>query len=99
MKREERPQVRLPAVEQIAEIEGEEAADGEENDDKDISDRSREVSAELAGEDRARADESVSGQGIGLAVAREIAASYSGSLEIGDSPLGGARVSILLPGR
>jgi len=47
----------------------------------------------------ARADESVSGQGIGLAVAREIAASYSGSLEIGDSPLGGARVSILLPGR
>ena len=47
----------------------------------------------------ARADESVSGQGIGLAVAREIAASYSGSLEIGDSPLGGARVSIRLPGR
>jgi len=47
----------------------------------------------------ARADESVAGQGIGLAVAREIAASYSGSLDIGESPLGGAQVSIRLPGR
>ncbi len=46
-----------------------------------------------------RADESVSGQGIGLAVAREIVASYSGSLEIGDSTLGGTRVNVLLPGR
>ncbi len=46
-----------------------------------------------------RADESVSGQGIGLAVAREIAASYAGSLEIGESRLGGARVSVRLPGR
>jgi two-component system sensor histidine kinase PhoQ len=47
----------------------------------------------------ARADESVSGQGIGLSVAREIAAAYSGTLEIGDSRLGGARVSLRLPGR
>jgi two-component system, OmpR family, sensor histidine kinase PhoQ len=47
----------------------------------------------------ARADESVSGEGIGLAVAREIAASYAGSLEIGESRLGGARVSVRLPGR
>lgn len=47
----------------------------------------------------ARADESVAGQGIGLSVAREIAAAYSGSLEIGDSRLGGARVSVRLPGR
>lgn len=46
-----------------------------------------------------RADESVAGQGIGLAVAREIAASYAGSLEIGESRLGGARVSVRLPGR
>ncbi len=47
----------------------------------------------------ARADESVAGQGIGLSVAREIAAAYSGTLEIGESRLGGARVSVRLPGR
>ena len=47
----------------------------------------------------ARADESVAGQGIGLAVAREIAAAYSGTLEIGESRLGGARVSLRMPGR
>lgn len=46
-----------------------------------------------------RADESVAGQGIGLAVAREIAAAYSGALEIGDGRLGGARVMLRLPGR
>ncbi len=47
----------------------------------------------------ARADESVPGQGIGLAAAREIAAAYSGTLEIGESRLGGARVCVRLPGR
>ncbi len=47
----------------------------------------------------ARADESVAGQGIGLAVAREVAQAYGGSLEIGESPLGGARVTVRLPGR
>jgi two-component system sensor histidine kinase PhoQ len=47
----------------------------------------------------ARADESVAGQGIGLSVAREIAAAYSGTLEIGESRLGGARVCLRLPGR
>jgi two-component system sensor histidine kinase PhoQ len=46
-----------------------------------------------------RADESVAGQGIGLAVAREIAASYGGTIEISESRLGGARVSVRLPGR
>ncbi len=46
-----------------------------------------------------RADESVAGQGIGLAVAREIATAYSGTLEIGDGNLGGARISVRLPGR
>jgi len=46
-----------------------------------------------------RADESVAGQGIGLSVAREIAAAYSGTLEIGESRLGGARLCIRLPGR
>lgn len=47
----------------------------------------------------ARADESVAGQGIGLSVAREIAAAYSGTLDIGDGRLGGARVTLRLPGR
>jgi len=46
-----------------------------------------------------RADETVAGQGIGLAAAREVAAAYNGSLEIGDSPLGGAAVRVDLPGR
>ena len=47
----------------------------------------------------ARADESVDGQGIGLAVAREIAGAYTGTLELGTSTLGGARVLLRLPGR
>ena len=46
-----------------------------------------------------RADETVAGQGIGLAAAREVAAAYGGSLAIGDSPLGGAAVRVELPGR
>jgi two-component system sensor histidine kinase PhoQ len=46
-----------------------------------------------------RADESVAGQGIGLSVAREISTAYSGTLEIGESPLGGARICVRLPGR
>ncbi|MBM4218561.1 MAG: two-component sensor histidine kinase [Gammaproteobacteria bacterium] len=47
----------------------------------------------------ARADESVGGQGIGLAVAREIASVYGGTLEIGASRHGGALVRARLPGR
>jgi two-component system sensor histidine kinase PhoQ len=47
----------------------------------------------------ARADESVAGQGIGLAAGREIAAAYTGTLEIGESRLGGARLAVRLPGR
>lgn len=47
----------------------------------------------------ARVDETVAGQGIGLSVAREIAAAYSGTLEIGESRLGGARICMRLPGR
>jgi two-component system sensor histidine kinase PhoQ len=46
-----------------------------------------------------RADETVAGQGIGLSVAREIAAAYSGTIEIGESRLGGARICLRLPGR
>jgi len=46
-----------------------------------------------------RADESVPGQGIGLAAVRELATAYGGSIEIGDSDLGGAAVRVSLPGR
>jgi signal transduction histidine kinase len=47
----------------------------------------------------ARADETVAGQGIGLSVAREIAQAYGGTLDIGESRQGGARISVRLPGR
>ena len=38
-------------------------------------------------------------QAIKEVVAREIAAAYSGTLEIGDGRLGGARLTLRLPGR
>lgn len=44
-----------------------------------------------------RADQSRPGQGIGLAVARDIAAAYDGRIEIGRSDLGGAAVRVVLP--
>ncbi|HKE43628.1 MAG TPA: ATP-binding protein [Steroidobacteraceae bacterium] len=47
----------------------------------------------------ARADEHVEGQGLGLAMVREIVELYDGTLEIGESPLGGAQVTVCLPGR
>jgi two-component system sensor histidine kinase PhoQ len=43
-----------------------------------------------------RADESVPGQGIGLAVVREIVALYHGSLTVGESRLGGAELRVEL---
>ncbi len=43
-----------------------------------------------------RVDQQVDGQGIGLAVCREIVAGYGGSLEIDDSPLGGAAIRLSL---
>ena len=45
----------------------------------------------------ARLDTAESGQGIGLAVVREIVDRYDGELEIGVSRLGGAEVSVTLP--
>ena len=45
-----------------------------------------------------RADQSVPGQGIGLAVTRDIIAAYEGELVIGASALGGAAVTLVLPG-
>lgn len=43
-----------------------------------------------------RADESVPGQGIGLAVVRETVELYQGTLEVGRSPLGGAQLTVAL---
>jgi two-component system sensor histidine kinase PhoQ len=57
------------------------------------------ISPALAGrlmERGARADESVPGEGIGLAVAREIAALYQGHIEVGRSRWGGARIAVEL---
>ena len=44
-----------------------------------------------------RIDQQTPGQGIGLAVAREIVIRYQGALSIDDSPLGGALVRIRFP--
>ncbi len=44
-----------------------------------------------------RADSQVAGQGIGLSVVRDIILSYGGQLTIEDSPLGGARFTIIFP--
>ncbi len=46
-----------------------------------------------------RADETVPGQGIGLAVVDEIVDLYDGKLELGVSELGGARLSLLFPAK
>ena len=41
-----------------------------------------------------RLDEKAPGHGIGLAVVKELANSYGGSVQIADSPLGGARIEV-----
>jgi signal transduction histidine kinase len=46
--------------------------------------------------DEARARD-VGGSGLGLAIVREVVAGHGGSVEIDDSPLGGARFTVLLP--
>lgn len=47
----------------------------------------------------ARADTRKPGQGIGLAAVHEIVKAYGGHLELARSPLGGARVSVVMPVR
>mgnify|MGYP001813571531 CR=1 FL=1 len=44
-----------------------------------------------------RRDQRPDGQGIGLAVVRDIAADLGGTVETGASPLGGARIAVRLP--
>jgi two-component system sensor histidine kinase PhoQ len=46
-----------------------------------------------------RTDESVPGHGLGLAMVRDTVDLYGGSMSIGSSPLGGARLTLRLPGR
>jgi len=43
-----------------------------------------------------RLDQNAPGQGIGLAVVADIAASYGGNIEISDSPLGGASIVVTI---
>jgi len=45
-----------------------------------------------------RADEAAPGSGLGLAIVRDLAELYGGSIELGDSPLGGLRATLRLPG-
>ncbi len=45
-----------------------------------------------------RADEKVPGHGVGLAVVNDLVASHGGTLVLGRSDLGGARVDVTLPG-
>lgn len=45
----------------------------------------------------ARLDERVSGQGIGLSVVRELVQLNGGTIEIDESPLGGARIDVRFP--
>ena len=44
-----------------------------------------------------RADESVPGSGLGLAIVADLVALYGGSLQLGQSALGGLKVELLLP--
>jgi two-component system sensor histidine kinase PhoQ len=46
-----------------------------------------------------RADEKVPGHGLGLAMVRDTVDLYGGRLAIEQSSLGGARISVALPGR
>ncbi len=64
-----------------------------------VEDDGNGIPAELAGrllERGTRLDESAPGHGIGLSVVRDIAASYRGTVDISESPLGGACFSVVL---
>jgi signal transduction histidine kinase len=46
-----------------------------------------------------RADELAPGSGLGLSIVRDLARVYGGDVTLDDSPLGGARATLRLPGR
>ena len=46
-----------------------------------------------------RLDEQVAGHGLGLGIVRDIVEAWGGRLSLEDSPLGGLRVAVSLPGR
>ncbi len=46
-----------------------------------------------------RLDEQVAGHGLGLGIVRDMVEAWGGSLSLEDSPLGGLRIAISLPGR
>jgi two-component system, OmpR family, sensor histidine kinase PhoQ len=56
-----------------------------------------EDAAELLLQRGTRLDESTPGHGIGLAVVKDLAESYGGTLSIGRSRLGGAEITVILP--
>jgi signal transduction histidine kinase len=45
----------------------------------------------------ARLDESAPGSGLGLAIVDELARAYGGSVSLGDSALGGLKITVTLP--
>ncbi|MFC0283064.1 ATP-binding protein [Camelimonas abortus] len=45
-----------------------------------------------------RLDETTPGSGLGLSIVAELAEIYGGALELGDSPCGGLRATLVLPG-
>jgi signal transduction histidine kinase len=49
------------------------------------------------GERGERLDDSVPGSGLGLAIVRDIARLYGGAMSLGESPLGGLEVLLILP--
>ena len=46
-----------------------------------------------------RADEAAQGSGLGLAIVRDLAELYGGSISLQESPMGGARARLTLPGQ
>jgi signal transduction histidine kinase len=64
---------------------------GDDGEGLDAEDRQR------VGERGERLDESVPGSGLGLAIVRDIAKLYGGTMELGDSPMGGLEVRVTLP--
>jgi signal transduction histidine kinase len=46
-----------------------------------------------------RADEAAQGSGLGLAIVRDLAGTYGGSISLEESPLGGTRARLTLPGQ